>query len=604
MLLGPIFSVELVTTSRRTRYFVIRVIYASIMLLVLWAICGQEFMYGRTSSIQAVAARASAFFLTFAWIQLFVVLLLGPSLAAGTIAIERERRTIEYLFATDLSNGEVVLGKLAARLLSLMYLVLVGLPILAIFRLLGGIPNSLLLVLFIITTSTMVTVTAVSICISVWSPRARDAVMRTYLILLAALLLPMLFYLWSMLAGGTAILQLFEPACELLLSINPLWVFASLTQGTVVAGASIDWGIIREMVVGQMVLSAACVLIATLAVRRVHLRAAGRPAGEKNRRFRLPSWRPPLGNHAMLWKELFARHAATRLGWAGNIALALLATAVIAMSLTLFVISFDQNAWNRRGSQYVQYSGVMGSTVGCVILLLIAARAAAAVTGERDRDCWTSLLSTPLSAREIVLSKVVGNLYAMRWLFALLLFIWALNLPLTPGYLGALPFAIGTFAITALFASALGVMYSLASKTTLRAMGATLATAVFVGGGYLLVCCLPILVGAQGTPEEFLLAPCIPFLLAYHSVYYYSIFLRPQPSWSLNDSFNNMTTAYLMGMIGYVVVSLALVAAAISNFDRHTGRTLAAPDGDGGKRPRPPRRADLDMIIPEVVDDN
>ncbi len=91
--------------------------------------------------------------------------------------------------------------------------------------------------------------------------------------------------------------------------------------------------------------------------------------------------------------------------------------------------------------------------------------------------------------------------------------------------------------------------------------------------------------------------------MAFPSVYYDTNFFRPQPSWSHNDSFNNMTMAYLTGMVGYVVVSLALIVAAISNFDRHAGRTLAAPSGKGTDRLRPPRPADLDMIVPEVVDE-
>ena len=54
-----------------------------------------------------------------------------PAVAAGGIASERQRRTIEYLFATDLSNGEIVLDKLCARLLTVGKLLLATLPVLA-----------------------------------------------------------------------------------------------------------------------------------------------------------------------------------------------------------------------------------------------------------------------------------------------------------------------------------------------------------------------------------------------------------------------------------------------------------------------------------------
>ena len=37
MLLGPIFQVEMVSTARRKRYFALRVVYAALILLVMWA---------------------------------------------------------------------------------------------------------------------------------------------------------------------------------------------------------------------------------------------------------------------------------------------------------------------------------------------------------------------------------------------------------------------------------------------------------------------------------------------------------------------------------------------------------------------------------------
>ena len=36
MLLGPIFQVEMVSPARRKRYFVLRVLYAVLILLVMW----------------------------------------------------------------------------------------------------------------------------------------------------------------------------------------------------------------------------------------------------------------------------------------------------------------------------------------------------------------------------------------------------------------------------------------------------------------------------------------------------------------------------------------------------------------------------------------
>ena len=135
---GPILAVELVTTSRRTRYFVLRVIYAAALFFALW-FTHQETLGSSSGDINSIARFTAAFFGAFGVMQLMAVLLIGPALAAGTIAQERERRTMEYLYATPLSNLEIVIGKLGGRVLQILYLVLSGVPVLALAMLLGGI---------------------------------------------------------------------------------------------------------------------------------------------------------------------------------------------------------------------------------------------------------------------------------------------------------------------------------------------------------------------------------------------------------------------------------------------------------------------------------
>ncbi|MCH8840302.1 MAG: ABC transporter permease subunit, partial [Planctomycetes bacterium] len=206
MLLGPIFQVEMVSTARRKRYFALRVLYAGLILLVMWWSYEETRFpssYGNSEmSIKDGTMLATTFFVSFSWLQMLTILTVGPALAVGTIAEERERRTIEYLFATDLANHEIVLGKTVARLLLLGKLVLVGLPILFLFRLLGGIPTKLLLTTFLLAGSSAVMITALSLCVSVWSSRARDATVRVYLLLAALFFLPMILEAFSRFAVG------------------------------------------------------------------------------------------------------------------------------------------------------------------------------------------------------------------------------------------------------------------------------------------------------------------------------------------------------------------------------------------------------------------
>ncbi len=224
MLPGPIFNVELLTSARRARYFLVRAAYAAVLLGALWVVhqsMAGMFRFGiAEDDVHAVARFSAAFFGTFSWLQLLAVVLLGPAMVAGSIATERERRTIEYLFASSLSNAEIVLGKLAAKLLHVVCMILAGVPVLALVMLLGGIAPEALLTLLILTLSTVLTVSALSMAVSVWSARAREAVTRAYLVLFALLVIPPLLLL---LRGEPFYDQLIAPVNDQFLHANPFY---------------------------------------------------------------------------------------------------------------------------------------------------------------------------------------------------------------------------------------------------------------------------------------------------------------------------------------------------------------------------------------------
>ena len=66
----------------------------------------------------------------------------------GTIAGEKQRKTLHYLLASQLSTGEIVLGKLLARMLMVFVYLVAAVPLLFLLRLFGGVELSLILVTF------------------------------------------------------------------------------------------------------------------------------------------------------------------------------------------------------------------------------------------------------------------------------------------------------------------------------------------------------------------------------------------------------------------------------------------------------------------------
>jgi ABC-type transport system involved in multi-copper enzyme maturation permease subunit len=602
MLLGPIFQVEMTTSARRARYFLIRGGYGLVLLIGSWIVYSDSSRLGWNPSIHAIAELNATLFITFAWLQMLAVVMLGPALSAGTIAVERERRTIEYLFATDLSNVEVVLGKLAARLALITCLVLVGLPILAIFRLLGGVSGELLLAVFAVTISSMLFIAVVSVCISVWSPRARDAVVRAYLVLGAFIVLPMILYATPRLSGWAP--DWLRQANDFVLEANPLWALGRLfSGGGGPAGYFVNWEAVSNLAMIQLGVAAGGAVLATQLVRRVHLSASGKGDSAQRRwwRISLPQLiRPQIGVNPMIWKELFARHASTRLGVAGRVALALIVIAVLGITAVFFSNSLDASSYSWMGGVdglwwYIMQTRPLLVCVATGGILLVAARAAGTVTYERERDCWTSLLATPLSGREIVLGKFHGACYAGRWLMLLMGGIWGLGLYHDIRFLFGIAFDLATLALVIAFASALGLFYSLRCTTSMRAMGATLVTLLVVGGGYMF-CCMPIMSGNDG---QFILAGCLPFLVIAPDMFFVDWISEGNHFGS--DSEGEIVAAYIFGVIGYAVATLMLNSASIGNFERLAGRAVF-DEFSANRQPRTLPDPE-DLVAPEVVEE-
>jgi ABC-type transport system involved in multi-copper enzyme maturation permease subunit len=613
---GPLFALEMTSSARRARYFVTRVVYGAIILIALFNVYQsydiRSYPYNSLSDIALAAQYSWTFFSVFSFLQVLAVVVAGPAMAAGTIASEREHRTIEYLFASTLTNAEIIFGKLLARLMQLGYLVLAGMPILFIAMLMGGIAPEAIVVLTIVTLSTALTVSIVSITISVWTARARDAVMRAYLVLIIALILPPLISVLPMMIGLRAMPWFFDvirPGVDQLIIANPFGVLGATLVTASSANTAAAWTTLLALVRNQAIICLGCITAATLAVRRVHLRAQGSTPKKRRRRVRL--FRPALGDRPMLWKEIVADPAALRKGIAWRIAVVLVIAAILTPTIIMFWTSattYGTQQW--RGypvnhQDYLTYCMFMGALTGSGALFLIAARAAGLITAEKERDSWTSLISTPLEAREIVLGKIAGNLWAARGAVIMLAAIWGLGALLEPGFGIAVVFAMGTFLLLAAYASALGVIYSLWCRTSMRAIIATLATGIFAGGGYLF-CCIPLMMTMRGDEGIIVLAGCIPFLLACPPMCY----VEKPPGAAL--------TAYVFGMMGYFVAMAALVVSAIGSFDRFTGRTREVPrdvsmqgaDGPraavqtrGGAQTKQPLKLAQGPIMAEIVEE-
>src|SRR5262249_16952390 len=124
---------------------------------------------------------ANGIFNVFVSVQFILVTLLTPVYTASAVAEEKERRTLEFLLATDLRNREIVLSKLLARFLNLGMLILACLPILALLQFMVGLDLDLVLASYGATLATVASLACLGMFFSVLVRRGRDAILLTYL---------------------------------------------------------------------------------------------------------------------------------------------------------------------------------------------------------------------------------------------------------------------------------------------------------------------------------------------------------------------------------------------------------------------------------------
>ena len=113
-------------------------------------------------------------------ILLGLVGLAAPAATAGAICQDKARGNLALLFATDLSDAEIVLGKLAARLVPVLGMILCVAPVLAIATLFGGVDPVALIGALLVVLSCAVFGCSLALTLSVWGRKTHEVLMATY----------------------------------------------------------------------------------------------------------------------------------------------------------------------------------------------------------------------------------------------------------------------------------------------------------------------------------------------------------------------------------------------------------------------------------------
>lgn len=399
----------MLTASRRWQLYAGRGLLVAGLLLGLWIVWIDRYNMRNVTTFQGLAALSKAFFDSMMLVELSLALLAVPAATAGAVCVDKMRGGLLLMLATDLTDAEIVLGKLASRVVTVLSVLGCGVPVLAITSWLGGVDPMDSLGGTLVVVGLAVLAVSVTLTFSVWASRPHEALMATYAVWAVWLLAMPVWVLWIS-PGPTngAVSRVFAATHPLILLVGNT-AFISQQSSSILA-------IRAGFFAGSLAISAALAILCIRRIRSVTLRQAEKSAratrSKRSVRRRWVRWpNVSLDREPRLWREW---HHATTTGLARTIwrLYMVLSTLFIVLGMVI-------------ESRYGEGRALGGGVMVAIGLLLVSATAATRLAEERAYGSLDVLLATPLSSREIVVGKWWGafrdvpRLAVLTWVLAL-----------------------------------------------------------------------------------------------------------------------------------------------------------------------------------------
>jgi len=177
---NPVLTRELLVNLRSPRAFVLQFLYVVFLGTVVYF----YWPGGGDATRQVGSGVARRLFDLFFLGQFFLVALVAPTFAAGSITGEKERKTYEMLLASPLSPATILVGKLLSSLTYLVLLILSSLPLMILCFLLGGILLSEIVRAYVVLILAAGTFGLMSVACSSYFRRTSSALVVSYLVIL------------------------------------------------------------------------------------------------------------------------------------------------------------------------------------------------------------------------------------------------------------------------------------------------------------------------------------------------------------------------------------------------------------------------------------
>lgn len=589
------------TLPRRGRTFFARGAVVAALLVLLstaWQVlAGTQVV----RNVGDFARFGSIVFQVLAPLVLTAVVFFAALSTAAAIAYEKDRKTFDLLLLTNLSNSELVLGKLSAGLLGTLHLLLAVAPVFALTALLGGVGRRQTVDVLFIALAAMLVAGSLGSTIALWREKTFQTLATTVLAIVVstgyweAVDRGLLGEKWlgldrhhcatvasawhavsaTMRPSGHAddsLGSFSSPATNY--ALNALWITVGLNLIAILRVRA--WNPTREILprIAESERSAQAALphhwsLAAVGERVPSSAVAGRGLRATRQ----------VGDNPILWREVRT--------WAYG-----RKVVFIRLVFALLCVAAGWALW----STARQRTPTLEQTIPLVVLpavvaaLLINMQAVTAVTSERDARALDLLLVTDLTPKEFIFGKLGGIAYNAKEaiLLPLLLCVLLWRIGVADGE-SALLLALGWLSAAA-FAAMLGLHIGLHDAESRRAAAVSLGTIFFLIVG--IAVSMRIMVAFSGSFQA-QLQPFLATIVGGGVGLYVALGRRnPSPAITLASFLLPLATFYAitsflvdaplasllatMGAYGFAVA--ALLIPAVYEFDVATGRTTSGTE--------------------------
>jgi ABC-type transport system involved in multi-copper enzyme maturation permease subunit len=568
----------------------------------------------RVRDIGDMARFGMIVFQILAPLQLALAVFFSALMAASAVSQEKDRRTLVLLLMTNLTNSELVLGKLLASLLNVLVMLAASLPLFMFSALFGGVSFSQIARVYAVTVASVLLCGSLGSIVALWREKTFQSLAITVLILV------LWIALWEIVATGAlgsawlglacqswatafspwqAILEGTRPYAQadraLTAWVSPVNVFlltgtglAILLNGIAVAmvrvwnpsretqprepldetwrresiwGAEHDAAKARESKTREDVSPAAD--------RRPDSIPESQGAPRRAARTRTV-WDNPI-----IWREIRT--------WAYGRKILIIRVAY----LTFFLLSVGSLVWLANGEERLTLAQGAMSCVPLFFLslVLVNTQAVTSLTSERDGKALDLLLVSDLSPKEFVFGKLGGVLYNTKEMVVLpiLLCVYLCYTGLI-GLENLVYLVIGLIVLYS-FVAMLGIHTGMHYANSRTAIATSLGTVFFLFVG--VATCIRIML-AFSESFQAQLQPFLFFMGGGGVALYLALGARnPSPAialasllcplvtfYAITSLFLNQThLVFVTTVAAYGFTTIAMLIPAIDEFDVATGRT-------------------------------